>query len=518
MFQAISKICILIFFFRIGFSQSDGYLLISNRDFDQNNFTALISNDYQIFHQWDHPSEVHSTAYLNQDSTLIVPLVIDNPIMPIYQKPGGRFQQLKWNNEIIWDFFYFDTLYTPHHDIEPLPNGNILVICWEKKSMEEAISQGRQNIYGDIWPTMIVELQPPLGIVVWEWHLWDHLIQDINPDYPNYGNIADHPELFNINLGNPVSNVNGDWLHVNAIDYNEELDQIIFSSRHMNEIYIIDHSTTSEEAASHSGGNSGKGGDFLYRWGNPMNYNQGTNYDTRIIAPHAVNWIDKNFPGYGNILIFNNNPETGNYGVSSEVIEITPPIDIYGNYSLDDEFKFGPDSVLWSHGGDSSFYSGWQSSAYRLSNGNTLITSSQERYIFEVDNENNILWQCHSGGNLGLFGYPLRTIKIEPDFFLDKADENFIREYKLYDNYPNPFNPSTTLQYNLPNDEYVTITIYDILGNVVNNLVNKYMSAGYNSIQWHGSDNKGQQVSSGVYFYIIEAGDFIQTRKMALIK
>ena len=125
MFQAISKICILIFFFRLGFTQSDGYLLISNRDFDQNNLTALISNDYQIFHQWDHPSEVHSTAYLNQDSTLIVPLVIDNPIMPIYQKPGGRFQQLKWNNEIIWDFFYFDTLYTPHHDIEPLSNGNI---------------------------------------------------------------------------------------------------------------------------------------------------------------------------------------------------------------------------------------------------------------------------------------------------------------------------------------------------------------------------------------------------------
>ena len=78
-------------------------ILLSNRDLYQNNFTALISNDYQIFHQWDHPSSVHSTSYLLDDSTLITPLVIDNPIMQIPNHAGGRFQKLNWDNEVIWD-------------------------------------------------------------------------------------------------------------------------------------------------------------------------------------------------------------------------------------------------------------------------------------------------------------------------------------------------------------------------------------------------------------------------------
>jgi len=88
----------------------------------------------------------------------------------------------------------------------------------------------------------------------------------------------------------------------------------------------------------------------------------------------------------------------------------------------------------------------------------------------------------------------------------------------LYQNYPNPFNPFTILMYELPYDSYVTITIYDILGNVVNNLVNKYKSSGYNSVQWNATNNQGQPVSAGVYLYSIEAGDFRQTKKMILLK
>ena len=519
MIRYLLKVFVCTIFVKFCFPQSEGLLLLSNRDLYQNNFTALISNDYQIFHQWDHPSSVHSTSYLLDDSTLITPLVIDNPIMQIPNHAGGRFQKLNWDNEVIWDFTFFDTLYTPHHDIEPLPNGNILVICWEVKSAQEAINLGRQNITNEIWPTMIVELQPPDGNIVWEWHLWDHTIQDFDPSLENFGVISDHPELLDINLNGPVSAENGDWLHVNAIDYNEELDQILFSSRHMNEIYIIDHSTTSEEASSHSGGNSGKGGDFLFRWGNPMNYHRGDTNDIRIVAPHAANWVGNNYPGGGNILIFNNNPQTSNSGISSEVIEIQPPLDFDNNYLISESESYGPETPIWSYGADSSFFSGWQSDVIRLRNGNTLITVAQQRYIFEIDINDNIVWQCHTGGNLNFAGYPLRSAKIEFEWLHNNKnnipDEN---NFKLFQNYPNPFNPVTTIRFDLQKDEFVNITIYDLLGNVVNNLLSTNLSAGYKSVHWKATNNQGQPVSAGVYFYSIKAGEFRQTKKMILLK
>ena len=90
--------------------------------------------------------------------------------------------------------------------------------------------------------------------------------------------------------------------------------------------------------------------------------------------------------------------------------------------------------------------------------------------------------------------------------------------FSLNQNYPNPFNPSTTLQYDLPNDGFVNITIYDMLGNVINNLVNDNQNSGYKSVQWDATNNQGQQVSAGVYLYSIEAGDFRQTKKMILLK
>ena len=88
----------------------------------------------------------------------------------------------------------------------------------------------------------------------------------------------------------------------------------------------------------------------------------------------------------------------------------------------------------------------------------------------------------------------------------------------VYQNYPNPFNPITTLQYELPEDSFVKVTIYDMLGNVVNNLVNTNQSSGYKSVQWNATNNLGKPVSAGVYLYKIQAGDFIDTKKMILLK
>ena len=90
--------------------------------------------------------------------------------------------------------------------------------------------------------------------------------------------------------------------------------------------------------------------------------------------------------------------------------------------------------------------------------------------------------------------------------------------FQLGNAYPNPFNPSTTLNYYLPINASVTITIYDLVGNVITNLVNKHESPGYKSVRWNATNNQGQPVSAGVYLYRFEAGDFRQTKKMIFLK
>ena len=98
------------------------------------------------------------------------------------------------------------------------------------------------------------------------------------------------------------------------------------------------------------------------------------------------------------------------------------------------------------------------------------------------------------------------------------SSSNVPEQFVLYPNYPNPFNPVTTIRYDLSKESFVDITIYDMLGNVVHNLVNANESSGYKSIQWNATNNQGEPVSAGVYLYKIQAGDFVNTKKMILLK
>tara|TARA_B100001540_G_scaffold165505_1_gene146419 strand:- start:55 stop:639 length:585 start_codon:yes stop_codon:yes gene_type:complete len=91
-------------------------------------------------------------------------------------------------------------------------------------------------------------------------------------------------------------------------------------------------------------------------------------------------------------------------------------------------------------------------------------------------------------------------------------------KFRLIQNYPNPFNPLTIISYELLEDSYVSVTIYDMLGNVINNLVSINQSSGYKSVQWNATNNQGQPVSAGVYFYTIQVGEYRQTKKMILLK
>ena len=90
--------------------------------------------------------------------------------------------------------------------------------------------------------------------------------------------------------------------------------------------------------------------------------------------------------------------------------------------------------------------------------------------------------------------------------------------FSLHQNYPNPFNPTTVLKYDLPEDAFVSITIYDITGRIVQTMVNAHQNAGFKSILWNGTNSSNETVSAGMYFYTIEAGNFRDTKKMILLK
>lgn len=404
--------------------------------------TILLNNLEQKVKIWNHAESAIGVPHLNTDGSIILQLKSSDHYFGNTRGPiGGVFKKLDYSGDIKWSFDFYNENYHPHHDFEILPNGNILTIGWEKKSFSEGINAGRINIENEIWPLVIHEIEPSIEgdiEIIWKWHLWDHLIQDHDSSLNNYGIIKNHPELININIGEFTNLSDGDWLHTNAIAYNEQLDQIIISSRHLSEIFIIDHSTTIEQASEHTGGNSNKGGDILFRWGNPINYGRGTINDQKLNAQHGAHWIPHDFPGGGNIIIFNNNPSdatgTNNQFGNSSVVELAPPIDGEGNYIISDSLSFGPIDYEWEYGGDNTFFSHFQSGAYRLLNGNTIVTSTQEKNIFEIDSLGNKVWEYDLELSDTHPGYTARAKKYGIDYLNNIMGDIYIdNQINIYD-------------------------------------------------------------------------------------
>jgi hypothetical protein len=367
--------------------------------------TYLIDNEGKVVHQWVSRANPGLSVYLLENGHLLrASKIKEIPAAFVMGGVGGRVEELDWDGRVVWEFDYANADHWLHHDIERMPNGNVLMIAWERKTAEEAVSAGRNpELLSDmeLWPDHIIEVRPigdKGGEIVWEWHLWDHLIQDYDPARDNYGRVAEHLELVDINyIGSMASGgAKADWTHTNSIDYHAGLDQILLSVHGFNEIWIIDHSTTTEEAAGHTGGQSGKGGDLLYRWGNPPAYRTGGPAGQQFFGQHDAKWIEPGLRGEEHILVYNNglNREGKGKGFST-VAEIMPPMDVKGNYQYIAGESFGPERPVWEyrHPSPGRFYSAYISGAQRLPNGNTLICSGYNGLFFEVTPNGKQVWR-----------------------------------------------------------------------------------------------------------------------------
>jgi len=352
--------------------------------------THLVDLDGNTVKTWNSAYPPGNSVYLHDDGSILRTARDTTGPGPSGGGVGGRIQIINWDGTLEWDYFLAGDDHRGHHDVRLLPNGNYLAIVWERMSAAEAIAMGRDpaTVGSEVFSEGIYEIQqtgPTTGDVVWEWHVWDHLIQDFNPGLPNFGDPADHPEKIDINF--IPNGSNPDWLHFNGLDYNPELDQVIISCHAFDELWIFSR----DEASS---------GDLLYRWGNPQAYGRGTPADQKFFNQHNAQWIDEGLPGAGNILVYNNGNgrPAGNF---SSIEEITPPLNPDGTYSLVPAQAYGPAAPTWicDNAGGSSFYSSFISGAQRLPNGNTLVCVGASGEFIELASDCSIEWDYVAGGS-----------------------------------------------------------------------------------------------------------------------
>ncbi len=400
----------LALFGTFGFSQNTVGLLSYNpsQAFDGYNLmfphnqpnVYLLNNCGEIVHTWidDANWRPGNMAYIT-DNGLLYKAKRDASIVgdQIWAGGAGAILEIRdWDNNLIWDFEMNDSIYRLHHDFAITPNGNIIALAWELKNTDECIAAGRDTstlAQAELWPDWVFEIDPNTDEIVWEWHAWDHLIQDFDPSKANFGVVSEHPELIDVNYGR----IDGhpDWHHSNAIDFNAELDQILLSVPYFDEVWIIDHSTSTSQAAGHTGGASSLGGDLMFRWGFPITYDSGDSTDQKLFFQHDAHWVDDfldfSHPHYGKIAVFNNRvaPDYSTANI------FNPAWDMYEwRYMKEDNVFLPTDFDLTiTHPDITALWSTGLSSVQILPNGNSLITSGRFGYTFELTPDNEIVWE-----------------------------------------------------------------------------------------------------------------------------
>ncbi|MCE9595655.1 MAG: aryl-sulfate sulfotransferase [Planctomycetes bacterium] len=440
----------------------DGYTLFSPL---RSTKTYLVDFDGKLVHEWETGVPTGALAELQSDGSILRTFRDDENPRFFGGGLGGKLQRFAWDGALTWEYTLSDDTRVMHHDFEVLPNGNVLAIAWENVTKEAATALGRDPKQTDErgwWPDCVVEIQPTLpkgGTIVWEWHAKDHLIQDADPAKPNYGDVTAHPELFDINGDHrnepPLSKadreererqeremrglgytggkddddakppkpkgdapeLDPDWMHTNAVHYHAKYDLLVLSSPRLDELWILDHSTTTAEAKSHAGGRWKHGGDVLWRWGNPQNYGAGKKSDQKLFGQHDARFLAGDKLA---LTVFNNGLERPD-GKFSSVDELVLPFDPARGFTRNAAAAFGPSELAWTFKAEdpTTLFSFFISGAERLPNGDTLICSGAQGRFLEVAHDGRVVWEYLNpyGGEIEhSFGHASkRPSKVDPN-------------------------------------------------------------------------------------------------------
>ena len=354
----------------------------------------------EVVHTWESADTLrHATwSYLQANGDLVMTLRQANVANDVIWAGGGGgiIERRSWDNELLWSYTLNDSLYRLHHDIHVMENGNVLALAWELKDSVQYIAAGGDTALIDnaLWSEMILELQPNAeggADVVWEWHAWDHLVQDYDDTKPNYGVIADNPQKINLNSNTSQGQQPlADWLHMNSIHYDDFFGKIMVSVPNLNEIWILDHT-------------GGAMGSILWRWGNPAAYDRGTAEDQKLFFQHDARWayegIDFSDPNYGKVTVFNNRvpDEEAPGGFHSEACVLEPLYDLYENeYAMDlNTGTYLPLDFadIYAAPNPADLASNITSNYQILPDGHSLIGEGNQGEAIELDENNSVVWR-----------------------------------------------------------------------------------------------------------------------------
>ena len=317
---------------------------------------------------WNFDSKLGNDIELLPDGSIMALFKPDNISIP-FGGYGGILRKIDDTGNILWEYELNTEYELLHHDFLIMPNGNVLVMVWEKIFGQEYDALGYSGS-GPVVIEKIIEIDPTTNNIVWQWRMADHTIQEFNSDKENYGPVAEYPQKIDINY---IVRDDGDLTHANGIYYDQNRDLIYLSVNFFSEVWVIPHNYSTEETATELG-------DLRFRFGNPQAYKgQG---ERLFFSNHHPTLVEFDPETKGNFLIYMN----GTKDEQSIVYEFSFPQNFDTN-----PLNWTTPQVVWSFT-NTDLYNGKISGAYRLPNGNTLICEGDFGY-WEVNREGQILWK-----------------------------------------------------------------------------------------------------------------------------